>query len=120
MPKTLPFLDDPSPVCVAPLGTAAVLSEADAIGLAVRLKALADPTRLRMLAFMLDRPGREACTCELAPLVRLSDPTVSHHLKTMEKAGLVVKERRGASVYYQVVPAAIHAIAVALHLDVRD
>jgi ArsR family transcriptional regulator len=48
--------------------------------------------------------------------VRLSEPTVSHHLKTLEKAGLVTKERRGMSVHYQVVPEAIHAIARVLHM----
>lgn len=88
----------------------------DAVALAVRLKALADPVRLQLIAYMLDQPDQEACTCDLAPLVGLSDPTVSHHLKTLESAGLVSKERRGMSVYYQVVPEAIHAIARALHI----
>lgn len=92
------------------------MSKADADALAVRLKALADPTRLQLLSYMIEQPTQEACTCELAPLVRLSDPTVSHHLKTLEGAGLVTKERRGMNVYYKVVPEAIHAIAVALHL----
>ena len=92
------------------------MSDADAHALAVRLKALADPVRLQLLSYMLEQPTQEACTCELAPLVHLSDPTVSHHLKTLEGAGLVTKERRGMNVHYKVVPQAIHAIAVALHL----
>lgn len=117
MPKALPVLVDVSPVCIPPLGTTPSLSEVDAVALAVRLKALADPVRLQLLSYMLDQPTQEACTCELAPLVHLSDPTVSHHLKTLEGAGLVTRERRGGSVFYQVVPEAIHAIAVALHLD---
>ena len=83
----------------------------------VRLKALADPTRLRLLVFMLDRVDQEACTCELAPFVGLSEPTVSHHLKRLERAGILTKERRGMSVYYRVVPEAIHAIARALHVE---
>lgn len=89
---------------------------ADALALATRLKALADPVRLQLLAHMIEQPAQEACTCELAPLVGLSDPTVSHHLKTLEGAGLVTKERRGMNVHYKVVPEAIHAIAVTLHL----
>lgn len=92
------------------------MSDAEAVALAVRLKALADPIRLRLLVFMLDQPAQEACTCDLAPHVGVSEPTVSHHLKTLESAGLVTKERRGMNVHYQVVPEAIHAIAKALHI----
>lgn len=117
MPKPLPMLEDVSPICCAPLGTPASMTRDEAVALAVRLKALADPTRLQLLAYMLEQPAQEACTCDLAPVVGLSDPTVSHHLKTLEGAGLVTKERRGMSVYYAVVPEAIHAIARALHLD---
>ncbi len=117
MPKALPLLDDKAPICCAPLGTAQALSESEALALALRLKALADPKRLRLLAYILEQPEGEACTCELAPLVGLSDATVSHHLKKLEGAGLVTKQRRGMSVYYRVVPDAVRAIADALHLD---
>ena len=94
----------------------AVLSVDAAEELALRLKAVADPTRLRLLAHILEQPTQEACTCNLAPLVGLTDATVSHHLKKLEAAGLVTKERRGMSVYYRVIPDAISAIADALHL----
>lgn len=117
MPKTLPMLTDAAPICCSPLGTASVLTEAEAMALALRLKALADPTRLRLLSYILEQQGQEACTCDLAPLVGLTDATVSHHLKRLQGAGLVTKERRGMSVYYRVVPEAVHAIAQALHLD---
>lgn len=116
MPKPLPILDDKAPLCCAPLGTAVGLTEADALALALRLKALADPTRLRLLAHILDQTEQEACTCDLAPHVGLTDATVSHHLKKLETAGLVAKERRGMSVYYRVLPEAVRAIATALHL----
>ncbi len=111
MPKSLPLLIDASPLCCTPLGSTDPLSEADALDLALRLKALADPVRLRLVAFMLDQPSTEACTCDLAPYVGLSDPTVSHHLKRLEAAGIVTKERRGMNVFYRVVPEAIDAIA---------
>lgn len=111
MPKTLPVLTDTSPICCTPLGTTDPLSQDEALALAVRLKALADPVRLRLVAYMLERTEHEACTCELAPYVRLSEPTISHHLKKLEAAGLLTKERRGMNVYYRVVPDAIHAIA---------
>ena len=112
----LPVLVDASPLCCAPLGSADPLTEGDAVALAVRLKALADPVRLRLVAFMLDRPAQEACTCDLAPYVGLTDPTVSHHLKKLEAAGILTKERRGMNVFYRVVPDAIHAISRVLNV----
>lgn len=117
MPRTLPLLEDTAPICCAPLDGDQPLTADEAVALAVRLKALGDPTRLQLLSHLLGRPGREASTGELARTVGLSDPTVSHHLKTLEGAGLVTKERRGMSVHHCVVPEAIHAIARVLHLD---
>lgn len=116
MPKTLPVLEDLSPICCEPLGDTPTLSSDDALALALRLKALADPVRLQLLVYMLNQPSHEACTCDLAPIVDLSEPTISHHLKKLEGAGLVLKERRGMNVYYRVVPEAIQAIAQTLHL----
>lgn len=116
MPKTLPLLSDTAPICCAPLGATTSLTQDNAIALAVRLKALADPARLQLLSFLLDQPGQEACTCDLAPVLDLSEPTVNHHLKKMEAAGLLTRERRGMNVHYRVVPEAIHAVAEALHV----
>ena len=117
MPKALPMLDDVSPICCAPLASTPHFPLDDAVRLAVRLKALADPARLRIIAFMLNQPNNEACTCDLAPAVGLSEPTVSHHLKTLEKAGLVSKQRRGMNVHYTVESPAIHALGVAIHVN---
>ena len=117
MPKALPVLDDISPICCAPLSSTPDFPMEDAVRLAVRLKALADPARLRLVAFMLHQPNREACTCDLAPAVGLTEPTVSHHLKTLQKAGLVSKERRGMNVHYAVDVEAIHSLAIAIRLD---
>jgi ArsR family transcriptional regulator len=99
-----------------PLGSGALMPQESAIWLAIRLKALADPMRLQLLAHLLRQPEGEDCTCNLAPLVNLSEPTVSHHLKRLESAGLLIKQRRGSSVYYRVVPEAITAIAQVLHV----
>ena len=117
MPKPLPLLEDSSPICCAPLGTDSPIDADDATALAIRLKALADPARLQMIGYLLDHEGRGATTGELARHVGLSDPTASHHLKTLEAAGLLTKERHGMSVHHHVVPAAIHAIARALHIN---
>jgi DNA-binding transcriptional ArsR family regulator len=117
MPKSLPLLVDSSPLSMDALGSPGRMTADEAVHLAVRLKALADPVRLRLIDHLLDQPDQEDCTCRLAPVVSLSEPTVSHHLKTLEASGLLTKERRGMSVYYRVVPEAIHAIARAIHVD---
>ncbi len=94
-----------------------MIAAPDALGLARRLKALSDPTRIQLVSLLLTRPDRQACTCELAPAVGLSEPTVSHHLKQLFDAGLVTKERCGANVYYRLVPESVKAIARVLDVD---
>ena len=90
------------------------LTEDEATELARRLKALAEPARLRLLNAIAAHPGGEACVCELIGPVSLSQPTVSHHLKVLHEAGLLERERRGTWIYYRVVPASLGAITDAL------
>ena len=115
MPKALPVLDLlPNAVaCCAPLASAP-LSEQDADQLALRLKAVADPARLRLLSLLLASPGQEGCTCDLTDPLALSQPTVTHHLKKLADAGIVTGERRGKWTYYRVVPEALAGIAAVL------
>ena len=117
MPKPLPVLEDAAPICCAPLGGAPSLSPADAVGLAIDSRPSRTPRGYSLLAYLLDQPDQEGCTCNLAPIVDLSEPTVSHHLKQLEATGLLTKERRGMSVYYRVVPEAIEAIGRVLHVN---
>lgn len=115
VPKPLPLLE-PIPTaaaCCAPLAEAP-LSADEARQLAGRLKALADPARLRVVSMLLASPDQEACTCDLTEPLGLSQPTVSHHLKKLAEAGLVEGERRGTWTYYRVVPAALGALAEVL------
>ena len=113
MPKPLPVLDDNSPICCAPLDDAAgMITHADAVALARRLKALADPTRIQLVSLMLGRPDHEACTCDLTEPLGLTQPTVTHHLRPLAKAGLIVPERRvGNFTYYRVVTDALSGLA---------
>ena len=118
MPKTLPLLEDTSPICCTPLGASTrMVSAEDALGLARRLKALGDPVRVQLISILVTQPDGQACTCDLAPAVKLSEPTVSHHLKQLLEAGLVTKERRGMNVYYALVPESVTAIARVLDLN---
>jgi ArsR family transcriptional regulator, arsenate/arsenite/antimonite-responsive transcriptional repressor len=115
MPKPLPLLDPvaTAATCCAPLAQAP-LSAGDAFLLATRLKALADPARIRLVSILLASNGQEACTCELTEPLGLSQPTVSHHLKKLAEAGLITGERRGVWTYYRVVPDALSALAQVL------
>jgi len=99
MPKTLPVIDTSAPICCSPVA-AAPMSENDALEVAVRLKALADPVRVRLLSLLL--AADEVCTCDLAPAVGLTEATVSHHLGVLKRAGMVDDgERRGMNVFYR-------------------
>ncbi|MGY1742041.1 MULTISPECIES: Rv2640c family ArsR-like transcriptional regulator [unclassified Blastococcus] len=107
MPKALPVVDVSAPVCCAPVAAAPMAEEA-AVEVALRLKALADPARLRLLSLLLTQD--EVCTCDLAPSVGLSEATVSHHLGQLKKAGLVTGERRGMNVFYRARPESLGAL----------
>lgn len=86
--------------CCPPLRDA--LDEADAVELATTVKALADPARLRLLSLIAASPDGWACACDLhAPLGR-SQATVSHHLSTLVKAGLLEREQRGKWAWFRV------------------
>ncbi|MEV6005823.1 metalloregulator ArsR/SmtB family transcription factor [Streptomyces sp. NPDC051976] len=69
-------------------------------------KALSDPVRLRLFSKIASHPDGEACVCDIQD-VGVSQPTVSHHLKKLREAGLLTSERRGAWVYYAVVPSVV-------------
>ncbi|MBI2834547.1 MAG: winged helix-turn-helix transcriptional regulator [Acidobacteria bacterium] len=61
-------------------------------------KALADPTRLRILALLEDR---ELCVCDLQDSLRVPQPKTSRHLAYLKRAGLVRDRRQGLWVYYR-------------------
>jgi DNA-binding transcriptional ArsR family regulator len=109
MPKALPLLDTTEPVCCAPLA-AGILDADDALAIALRLKALADPIRVQLMSMLLAEPDTGICTCDLAPAVDLSEATVSHHLKQLREAGLVEGTRKGTNVYYRPQPEALDAL----------
>ena len=67
--------------------------------LAGRLKALADPTRLRILDLLVQQP-EPICVCDLTPQFPQNQPTISHHLRLLREAGLIETEKRGIWSYY--------------------
>jgi ArsR family transcriptional regulator len=112
MPKVLTLLEPVRSAadCCSPLADAA-LTAPQAEELASRLKALADPTRLRIVSMLMASEGGEACTCDMTEPLGLSQPTITHHVKKLVQAGLVVGERRGTWHYYRVVPEALTDLA---------
>jgi ArsR family transcriptional regulator len=77
------------------------LAEEEAKKQARLLKALADPTRLRILS-LLSRYEGEACVFEIVESFTLEQPTISHHLRILRDAGLVDCRKKGLWVYYYV------------------
>jgi ArsR family transcriptional regulator, arsenate/arsenite/antimonite-responsive transcriptional repressor len=63
------------------------------------LKALADPTRLSMLA-TLRKHAQPVCICDLVAVYDLGQPTISHHMAVLREAGLVSCEKRGLWGFY--------------------
>src|SRR5262245_49330243 len=99
--RELPLADD----CCIPL-LREPISAAQAADLARMLKALADPTRLRLVSMVAAHEGGEACVCDLTEPLGLTQPTVSHHLKILVDAGIFTRDKRGKWAYYALVPGA--------------
>jgi ArsR family transcriptional regulator, arsenate/arsenite/antimonite-responsive transcriptional repressor len=105
----LPLADE----CCVPL-LREPITTGQAADLARLLKALADPTRLRLVSMVAAHDGGEACVCDLTEPLGLTQPTISHHLKILVDAGIFTRDKRGVWAYYALVPAALDALAAVL------
>lgn len=76
------------------------LSSVDATALAALVKALADPTRLRIVDAVRKASPEAVCQCELLPLFAISQAALAKHLKVLTDSGLLGVERRGLWAYY--------------------
>jgi ArsR family transcriptional regulator len=97
--KELPVVRERGTCCELPV----TLDPELAADQARLLKALADPTRLSMVA-ALRAAGEPICVCDFTAAFDLSQPTISHHMAKLRKAGLVESEKRGVWVYYRLHP----------------
>ena len=77
-----------------------VVKESWAEDRAELMKALADPTRLTMIA-SLWKSDAPICICDFTAGLGLSQPTISHHMAKLKEAGLVESEKRGIWIYYR-------------------
>ena len=90
------------------------ITASQAADLARLLKALADPTRLRLVSMVAAHDGGEACDCDLTEPLGLTQPTISHHLKILVDAGIFTRDKRGVWAYYALVPSDLDALSVVL------
>ena len=63
MPKALPLIDLNGPVACAPVASGLVGPD-DALEIALRLKALADPVRVQLISRLLADTDKGVCTCD--------------------------------------------------------
>jgi DNA-binding transcriptional ArsR family regulator len=106
--------DDPWPLTLvypAPAVAGAARTELPPAELLRVLRALAEPTRLRVLRLIGERPRS---TQELAPLIGISEAGLSKHLRLLAEAGLLETRREGYYVLYRLVPDRIRAAGDAL------
>ncbi len=116
MPKALPVIDVSTPVCCAPVA-AGPMTDDDALNVALRLKALADPARVKLMSYLFSSTAGERNSGELAVALGLTESTVSHHLTQLRKAGLVLSERRGMNIFHRAHPEAMKALCAVLDPD---
>ena len=64
----------------------------DLTTLAKALKILAEPNRLRIIYLLKDKP---LCLCELEYILKLSQPTITHHVKKLKSIGIIRLEKDG-------------------------
>jgi len=113
VPKALPMIDMSAPVCCAPVA-AGPMSDDDALQVALRLKALADPVRVKIMSMLLSPATNEQNSGDLSALLGLSESTVSHHLAQLRRAGFVLSERRGMHMCHRPAPDALGALCAVL------
>ena len=100
-------------LCCAPLLRSA-LDEKQASDLADVLKALADPVRLRLVSIIGTAESGEVCACDLPVLVDRTQPTVSHHLSLLVRAGVLEREQRGKWAWFRLRRERLAAVGDAL------
>ena len=79
--------------------------------LAELFKALGDSTRLEILSLL---SIEELCKCEIVSALSLPNSTVSHHLKIMEKGGVIKGRREGRYTIYQLCEERVESVLISL------
>lgn len=84
--------------CPSEIDFAAMRAKAEEVtGLAEVFKVLGDETRTKILYLLAEQP---LCVCDLAEILEMTMPAVSHHLRLLKATRLVKYVREGKMVYY--------------------
>lgn len=82
------------------------------------LKALAQPTRLKIIDFLRDG---ERCVCEIFPAIDEEQSNTSRHLNMMQAAGVLSRRKDGLKIYYAIKhPEVLMLVELANQLLVRE
>ncbi len=98
-------------LCCTPLFDEAI-DEVAASDLALVLKALADPVRLRLVSII--GASGEACACDFPEMLGKSQPTISHHLSQLVNAGILEREQRGKWAWFSINQARVDEVRAVL------
>ena len=86
----------------------------DITTVAEALRQLGDPTRLRIFWILCHC---EECVADIAAMINMSSPAVSHHLRLLKNSGLIVSRREGKEMYYT---ASSDTLAQELHHTIEN
>jgi DNA-binding transcriptional ArsR family regulator len=95
-----PLTEETTQGCCGPFALP-TLTEAQAEEYAGWFKALADPTRVRILNLLARNP-QPICVCDIVAQFPLGQPAISHHLKILRETCFVHAERRGTFMFYSI------------------
>lgn len=76
------------------------------------LKALADPTRLKIISLLRNR---DCCVCEFVPIFNISQPAISKHISRLKTVEIVRETRKGQWVFYSLNEKRLEEIGFALN-----
>jgi ArsR family transcriptional regulator len=66
--------------------------------LSIALKAIADPNRMKIIDIL---SCGEQCACDILPSLEMTQPSLSHHMKVLEEAGVISVTKRGQWRHYR-------------------
>jgi arsenate reductase len=84
------------------------------------LRLLAEPTRARIMSLILESPDGRVLVGDLARVLGLRQPTVSHHVKALFEEGLLDRSPAGRNVWYSITPEHSDRVADLLRADQRS
>lgn len=77
--------------------------------MAIIFKALGDSTRLEIVQML---SGKKLCVCKILSAFNISQPAISHHLRILKQAGILLDQKEGKWVYYELNPVITHKLQV--------